>query len=245
MSDDLVVTSVLSQDEAFPEVAPADNRLRWFELFLVLLVAFGAFIFSSIHWLVLGETTQNNFQSFSSATGILHESSCLLLLGYILYRRKLRFADIGLRWSWRQVGTGLVVTVVSWIVYWGGASIVTFAHRAIYGASMIGQAAQVNSVHPSLLAIPFVLMNPFFEELIVRAYLMTEMRFLTNSRTLAVLLSTAVQTTYHLYYGWVRALSIMFVFLVYSIYFARKQKALPLIISHGIQDILGIAQYLR
>jgi membrane protease YdiL (CAAX protease family) len=123
--------------------------------------------------------------------------------------------------------------------------IVTFAHRAMYGAPDAAQAANVTTLHPSLLAIPFAVMNPFFEELIVRAYLMTEIQALTKSRTLAIFLSTVVQTTYHLYYGWVRALSMMFLFLVYSLYYSRKQRILPVIVSHGILDLVGLVRYWR
>jgi membrane protease YdiL (CAAX protease family) len=93
---------------------------------------------------------------------------------------------------------------------------------------------------PTLLAaIPFVLLNPIFEELIVRSYLMTEIIDLTGSVTLAVALSLAVQVSYHLYYGWWGALSLAFQFLVFALYYARWRRALPIIIAHGMFDLVG------
>lgn len=72
-----------------------------------------------------------------------------------------------------------------------------------------------------------------------RAYLMTEVVELTGSTRLAVLLSVGVQTAYHLYYGWWTALALGIQFLVFSLYFSRWRRALPLVIAHGFYDIRG------
>ena len=87
-----------------------------------------------------------------------------------------------------------------------------------------------------------MLLNPFFEELIVRAYLMTEIRELTGSAWLAGAASVALQTAYHLYYGWERALSLGFLFLAFSIYYATRRKATPIVVAHGIFDIWGLVR---
>lgn len=50
----------------------------------------------------------------------------------------------------------------------------------------------------SLWLLAFSLLNPFFEELIVRAFLISETVALSGSATIAVALSVAVQTSYHL-----------------------------------------------
>jgi membrane protease YdiL (CAAX protease family) len=90
------------------------------------------------------------------------------------------------------------------------------------------------------LAIPLSLLNPFFEELIVRAYLMTEVIELTGSSTLAVALSVFVQFSYHLYYGWGGAISLAFFFLALALYYVRSRRALPVIIAHGLLDIYAL-----
>jgi len=85
-------------------------------------------------------------------------------------------------------------------------------------------------------------MNPFFEELLVRAYLMTEIVELTGSSALAIAVSVAVQTSYHLYYGWSGALSLAFLFLAFALYFARSRRALPVVVAHGVFDIYGLVR---
>jgi len=90
--------------------------------------------------------------------------------------------------------------------------------------------------------IPFVLLNPFFEELIVRAYLMTEVQDLTGSSALAILVSVIVQFSYHLYYGWAGAISLSFQFLIFALYYARSRNISPVIVAHGLFDIYGIVR---
>jgi membrane protease YdiL (CAAX protease family) len=83
-------------------------------------------------------------------------------------------------------------------------------------------------------------LNPFFEELIVRAYLMTEVLDLTGSSTLAVALSVALQFAYHLSYGWAAAISLSFQFLIFALYYAFTRRALPIIVAHSLFDISGL-----
>lgn len=94
----------------------------------------------------------------------------------------------------------------------------------------------------SLTAIPAFLLNPFFEELIVRAYLMTEIKDLTGSWIPAVALSVIIQGSYHLYYGWEGAIALSFQFLVFAIYYARTRRATPIIFAHAVFDIYGLVR---
>jgi|SRR5262249_1476127 len=90
-----------------------------------------------------------------------------------------------------------------------------------------------------LMALPFTLLNGFFEELVTRAYLMTEIRELTGSGLLAALASIVLQTSYHIYYGWVGMLSVGFLFVAFTIFFAVWRRALPLVVAHGIVDLFA------
>ena len=69
---------------------------------------------------------------------------------------------------------------------------------------------------------------------------MTEVIQLTGSSVLAVVLSTAVQFSYHLYYGWAGAISLGFLFLALSLYYVRTRRALPVIVAHGFFDIYAL-----
>jgi membrane protease YdiL (CAAX protease family) len=92
----------------------------------------------------------------------------------------------------------------------------------------------------SALSIAYACLNPFTEELIVRGYTISEVLDLGANRTLAVLISVLVQLSYHLYQGFVNVLWLMPMFVVFSIYYVRSRRILPIIIVHLAMDLLAI-----
>ena len=220
------------------------KRQRWFELFLVLLIAFLTPIFNSLYFLQRGTSMQLGQGNSRWIFGLIHETTCLLLLGYVLSRRALRFRDLGLRWSLRHFGWGLLLGVGAYFSMSLGAFLLQIPHLLIYGSPATAHGARDFFAHPGLMIIPFMFLNPLFEELIVRAYLMTEVIELTSSRVLAVLLSVALQFSYHLYYGWYGAASVSCSFLLFSLYYARTRKALPIVVAHGLIDVYGMIRLL-
>lgn len=218
------------------------KRQRWFEVCLVLLVACGGPLFSAVSILKNGPASAPHVSQASWLMGFFQEGVALLLLGYVLSRRGLRFKDLGLRWSVRDAGVGLLVAAISFAAYVVGSTLVHFIHYWIYGAWGTGASGGTFFAHPSVAAIPFFLLNPFFEELTVRAYLMTEFLDLTGSSILAVAVSVVVQFSYHLYYGWVGAISLSFQFMVFALYYARSRRAFPIIMAHGLFDIYGLVR---
>lgn len=240
MSEQPLIVADAPPPEAPPEDPNASRRLRWFELALVLSIAFGNPVFSSIHVLATGQPSSSFSPGSRWSYQFLQEVAALFLLGYVLSRRKLRFKDLGLRWSLRHVTIGVGIAVGSYCAYFAGCLIVGAIHNAIFGTTRGGATSPFVFGHAGIFAVPFVLLNPFFEELIVRAYLMTEVRALTGSATLAIAISVALQTTYHLYYGWAGALSLGFQFLVFAVYYSRTRKATPIIVAHGVFDLIGL-----
>lgn len=221
-------------------VNAADRRQRWFEVALVLLVACGNYTLYGIYLLINGPSAAAQTSGLTWIGAIVQEVAALLLLGYVLSRRGLTFANLGLGWSLRNVGLGVVVFGASYAAYVIGYTLVQTIHYLLYGAFATGPTAKDFFAHHSVGAIPLSLLNPFFEELIVRAYVMTEVIELTGSSTFAIALSVAVQFSYHLYYGWIGAISMSFLFLVLALYYLRSRSALPIIVAHAIFDVYGL-----
>jgi len=242
MSDPPATTVTASN--GLTQVPVGERRKRWFELCLVLLVACGAPLANSLYLLVNGPEAMPHLTNARWAVGILQEVTALLLLGYVLSRRGLSLRYLGFRWSIRDTGIGILVAGLSFAAYVMGSLVVQFVHYSAYGSFANGRTASDFFAHPSMLAIPYFVLSPFFEELIVRAYLMTEVVQLTGSSSLAVALSVAVQFSYHLYYGWVGAISVAFVFLTLALYYARARRALPVIVAHGFLDLYGFLRLL-
>jgi membrane protease YdiL (CAAX protease family) len=224
------------------EISASERRKRWFEVSLVLLVACGSAVLNSLYLLKYGPNAMPHISNTRWTIGIVQEVSALLLLGYVLSRRGLGFSNLGLRWSLKDVAVGLLVAALSYVAYAIGSLLVHLVHYWIYGSMAKGPTGADFFAHPSLAAIPYSLLNPFFEELIVRAYVMTEVAELTGSSTLAVAVSVAVQFSYHLYYGWAGAISMAFLFLTLSLYYIRTRRALPIIVAHGFFDIYALVR---
>jgi uncharacterized membrane protein YhaH (DUF805 family)/membrane protease YdiL (CAAX protease family) len=224
------------------EISPGEKRQRWFEVCLVLLAAFGSSILYSLYLLKDGPSAMPHISSATWSIGIVQEATALLLLGYVLSRRGLGFSSLGFRWSLRSLGVGVLVTGLSYAAYALGFTLIHVFHYSIYRSLATGPIPNDFFAHPSAVAILYSLLNPFFEELIVRAYLMTEVIDLTGSSTLAVALSVAVQFSYHLYYGWAGAISLSFLFLVFALYYVRTRSALPVIIAHGFFDLYALVR---
>jgi membrane protease YdiL (CAAX protease family) len=242
VSNELTTVQEALPVEAPPEPMANEKHLRWFELSMVLLISFGSALLNSLNIFTNGRSVVPNLQNSRWEFAIVQELGSLLLLGYVLSRRQLRFRDLGLRWSLRDLGNGLIVAVAAYLAYVVGYYLVYALPTVVHGYKPGGFTAREMFGHPSLMAIPLFLLNPLFEELIVRAYLMTEVKALTGSWTLSAALSIALQFTYHLYYGWQGAITLSFQFLVFAIYYARTQRATPIIVAHGFFDIVGLVR---
>ena len=239
----MVTTPIPSPESlavTLPEISKEEKRQRWFELFLVLALSFGIVLLNSFYLLKNAPGVALKMSALRSLYGFTHEGLSLLLLAYVLSRRRLRLQDLGLRWSRRDVIPSIVVTVLGGLSYVAGAIFLQAVHYGLYGSISRGSNARQFFSSPTIWALPFVLLNPFFEELIVRAYVMTEIKALTSSTIAAIGSSVVLQASYHLYYGWMGALSVAFPFMVFAIYYSRSRQAVPIIIAHEVFDLYGI-----
>jgi len=104
-------------------------------------------------------------------------------------------------------------------------------------------SAALFGVHVTIASLLFVVLNPFHEELLVRAFLITEVEGLYHSTLLAVIVSVALQTSYHIYQGLPAALSHIPAFLIFSLYYVRTRRIFPIILAHLFMDISALALY--
>jgi membrane protease YdiL (CAAX protease family) len=100
------------------------------------------------------------------------------------------------------------------------------------------QTSGFAAISPWLL-IPFLFVNPVFEETLVRGYLMTEIMQLRSSAITAIVFSVAIQTSYHLYYGAFGALTVGSGLAVLAIYYAKSRRLMPVTLAHLLWDLTG------
>lgn len=225
----------------------SDRQMRIIEVVLVCFIAFGSAILTSIYSLFYGDYGSGSYGR-SAWTWVLrsfHEVSALGLLGYVLTRQKKSFANLGLKWKWSDIGWAVILIVA-------GSLADRAVYESIYFCGFTTTSHHMAGVHVgnilfgggmSLAAMLFQFLNPFFEELIVRAYVMTEIKQLANSTAKAIFVSIVLQTSYHFYQGAPSAFARGAMFLVFSIYYAKTNRITPIILAHLYFDVGGTFWY--
>ncbi|MGO9863782.1 MAG: CPBP family intramembrane glutamic endopeptidase [Terriglobales bacterium] len=172
----------------------------------------------------------------------------LLSLYLVLSHQRRRFLDIGLSFALRLTELGH-----SFALFFGalfGSVLLYFLVLFTYALAGHGwqrpySSAMLFGTTLGVLPVLFVLLNPFYEELLVRAFLISEVEATYRSTALAVFISIALQISYHLYQGLPVALSHIPTFLLFSLYFVRTRRILPVVLAHMYMDVLALAVYFR
>ena len=92
--------------------------------------------------------------------------------------------------------------------------------------------------YPILLAGS--LANGMGEELVVRAYLISRLEILIGSTWFAVLATSTMFASYHIYQGWESMIAIFALGLVYAFAFVRLRSIWPVFIAHALADFVGL-----
>lgn len=82
-----------------------------------------------------------------------------------------------------------------------------------------------------------------FEELIVRAFMMTEVKALTGSAVIAIVASVLFQSAYHRYQGVLPAVLYSSMFLVFALYYAIAKRVAPVVLAHFYFDLAALVYY--
>jgi membrane protease YdiL (CAAX protease family) len=223
-----------------------NRRTRQFLLYGVLAIGFLLPVVTSIG-ILFGRFRLHDATQTRLLFRVIYQVAGLLSLYFALRYQGRKLKDLGFSiGTWlRDVGHGfglfLGVLLLSVALYFGLIAFIPWlrgALRPTYDA-----AALFGTRVTALTVLWAVALNPFHEELLVRAFLITEMEALYHSTLLAVLVSVSLQTSYHLYQGPQAALSHVPTFLVFSWYYVRTRRILPVILAHLLLDASALAIY--
>lgn len=226
----------------FPRAIVGDRR-RLVALGLVLFVSFGHFIAASAYYLMEGTTSSSDLGQLKMRLvgAMIAEAGSLAVLWYVLSGQGRTWKNIGWNFHWVDGPRALMLTFGATV-----ASYFTFLPIQIFVHAYSGHYLTPKSMHGllgvgiSALSIAFICLNPFFEELIVRGYLMTEIFALGGSGTLAIVISVAVQMSYHLYQGFTNGIVLATIFAVFSVYFWKTRRLAPVVLAHLCVDAYAL-----
>lgn len=186
-------------------------------------------------------TSKDNFSCTSNFLfHILFLVAGISLVLYILHKQNKSVRDIGLYFSFKDVFKSIKLFIFSYIIL----LIVGYVLLFTFKGSLNNQIQNIEPLTSkiSVFYILLMIINPIFEELIVRAYLMTEIEFLTGKKSIAILLSVLVQASYHIYQGLSYVIIWGILFFIYSLYYSKKKRLMPIILAHMYLDIIAMLQ---
>jgi membrane protease YdiL (CAAX protease family) len=221
------------------------RRERWLDLLFVIGVALWQPIFTSTA-IALGHMPSTAASSeYRLVFGLCEEAVGLAVLAYVLRKRHARIEALTRRPRAFDLPAGIAVYAVGALV----AGFTYTAERGLWTAASGHAPAHADvgkmlGMQATWLWLLYQFVNPWFEEVIVRGFLMTEVAALAGMPA-AVVASTLVQTSYHLYQGAPNAIIVGSMFLVFSLYYAQTRRLLPVIVAHTLQDVLALAFYIH
>jgi len=209
---------------------------------LVLWVSLSMPVVGSIYYLLGGAPpTATMQQHYRLLAGLITETTSLMVLWYVMSRQGKTWEEIGWRPAFADVPRAVGLLITAMVGSYLFLLPIQYSYRAYYGHFLAPKSLHsLFGFGLSWLSIAFVCLNPFFEELIVRAYTMSEVMSLGGSRGLAVVVSVAAQMSYHLYQGLENALALTFIFTAFSIYYVRTRRIAPVILVHLCIDLLSL-----
>lgn len=235
------VRAYVNKEDIFLNEISIQKKIRFVELVLIISVAILPFFLRNlfIHLNLYSINTSINVRFFIDG---IDKITYVALLLYILFRQGRSIRDIGVSFSGRDIFRGILIYIIVMII------IVIYQFISVHASILItGKPLTTNPQHTDILVgkitiiyILAMIINPFFEELILRAYLMCEIEFLSNSKFIAVIVSVLIQTSAHIYEGYYSMSILALVFLIFSIYFAKNKRIMPIIIAHAIMDIVSM-----
>jgi hypothetical protein len=223
------------------------------QMILVLLVGFALPIYNSLRLFFNKEQsfTPHNTDPFvlkvSFLIGVCFQLIGLALLIFILRRQGRGLSQLGFSLRWRDIPHSLCLAVVALLASY------LFSYAMFYGSYfMTGHPLDVSAKNIYFLqagvSIPlllYIFVNPFHEELLARAYTITEVEYVTGGTVTAALFSVLLQTSYHLYQGLPSALVVAVTFTIFSIYYVNQRRVTPIILAHLYLDLFALLAYAR
>jgi membrane protease YdiL (CAAX protease family) len=174
---------------------------------------------------------------FSFGIGLVAALLPLCVLGYVLHVSGSSFERIGFSWNSKAAVVALplflfgnlLTGALSPAFYWVGLSFCSTNWSP-------PDLAANNCTGWGWAQIPLMFTNGFHEEILVRAYLMTVVATFTRNVWIPVVLSVAVQSSYHLYQGIPAALYHIPLFTLYALFFLRTRSILPVALAHVLTN---------
>ena len=208
------------------------------ELILVLILGLGQFIYSSTRGFFVVTSTFDHswtyqYTSHERYSLVIYELLALLLIGYVLKVRDWSIKDFNLDFTFRLIWIGLLLMFARNII--GSISFKLFELMNVVNDKAATHVQFGLTADWVSLALVIVI-NSVYEEVILIGYLFKRLE--KYSPILIIGFSLLLRIMCHTYQGYMMLFSIVPLGLVFGYYYYRKRKLWPLIIGHGLINLI-------
>jgi membrane protease YdiL (CAAX protease family) len=236
------------------------QKQRFLGLFAICSIAFGRSILSSIYALIYNSSStqkDSNIYSFEESVFsqihfIYSQLIILFVFFYIIHLQRRKLYEFGLLLEGKDILRSIKLFIYSifsgylfYIFLWFLCYFLIkenpkYLFKELFTSNGLENMKQIFGIGFLPLSLLMMVVNPFFEELLVRAYLMTEIEYLTGNINIAIVVSVLLQTSYHYYQGAVAPLFLSIGFMFFSFYYAKNRRITPVILAHMYFDLLAL-----
>ena len=201
------------------------------EFFVVVIGTLGYYIITSAIVLLL------RLDHYEMTTGrmlraVLMESTLLLFAAWLLRIRGWSVERAGLRPSWLAGLAGIPLLIAYLTLYYSAY----FAIRIAFPAASF-HAIRMTVTASVPIMILTIIVNSFFEELIVTSYVIESLS--SQGAAYAISASILLRFLYHLYQGPIASISILPLGFLFGAIFWRWRNVTPMIVAHTLANFIA------
>lgn len=204
------------------------------EFTAVILLAFGNYTLLSVLSLFSGTVKTSNltYTNNSVIIALFYQVLLLAVIWTFLRARGWQISDFGLNISFRIVGAGILLYLLTNFLFNTGM----FLFYKIFTEDFFwGNSVAFRDPNP-VTGFIFLLINSVYEEGIVVGYVVTALKR-NHSDAFAVNVSTGIRFLYHIYQGPWAVATIIPMGLLYGHTYVRWGRLMPLIIGHTLVNL--------
>lgn len=211
------------------------------ELIIVIIVGFGVFIYSSTRGFFIVTSTFDHtwtykFTSLGGYSLVIYELFALLIIGYLLKVRDWSLKDFNFDFTFRLIWIGLLLMFARNMI--GG-----ICYKLFILVNVMDEAAakhvQFGLNADWLSTALIIVVNSVYEEVLFIGYIF--IRLEKYSPIWIIGFSLLLRASLHTYQGIIMLFSIVPMGLVFGYYYYRYRKLWPLIIAHGLINIIAFS----
>lgn len=211
------------------------------EFFLVISIAFGWFIFSSL--MGFAEFFSGELADDPLATSpedlysiMIYETVALLLISGILKTRQWQLWQFNLQVTLRTTLAGIGLAATDFLIYFAALLLV---FEPFFPASNALYSDEVYATLNVTTTTVFSLLNGLYEEVLVVGYIYLALAA-RKGFGFALFTSLSIRLLYHLYQGPIALISVIPMGLLFFYVYARYRRLWPLVVAHMLIDFIGL-----